>query len=333
MSMLDAVNAVRVRPFGPEDYPLLVRWYATAYAPRAQTEGELRHADEILPPGYRRWRLVGLLNGEPVGYVEVGHSLGSYHPARYVLEGGVQPECRGHGVGRALYAAAERGAREVGAERLRAQLPAVGAGRTFLERRGYRETKRYWEFLLNLSEFDPERFAGAEAALAALGVSIAPLSAFLDSPATRHRLHDLFSEARRDVPRSEPASELSFEFFEAAHWAEEGFTPDAWMIALAPGVAEQPEREWIGLSALWPTATPGLADTGLTAVKRLWRRRGVATALKVRALCWARAAGFARVRTDTDSLNVGMAAVNDQLGFQRQPAWVSLARDLHGEDH
>ena len=332
MSTLDAMNAVRVRPFGSEDYPLLVKWYATAYAPRAQTESEMRHADEILPPGYRRWRLVGLLNGEPVGYVEVGRSLGSYHPARYVLEGGVQLECRSYGVGRALYAAAERGARKVGVERLRAQLPAVGAGRTFLERRGLKETKQDWEFLLNLREFDAERFASAEAASTAGGVSIAPLSAFLDSPAARHRLHDLFSEVRRDAPRSEPASELNFEFFEAAHWVEEGFTPDAWMIAVAPGVAGQPEREWIGLSALWFTATRGLADTGLKAVRRTWRRRGVVTALKVRALRWAREVGFARVRTGTDSLNVGMAAVNDQVGFQRRPAWVSLARDLHGED-
>ncbi|HEX2863293.1 MAG TPA: GNAT family N-acetyltransferase [Deinococcales bacterium] len=331
MSPAGTRPALSVRPFSDEDYPRLVAWFAQAYAPRARGEAELRHGDAILPEGHRRWRFVAELDGRPVGYVEVGHNLGSFHPERYELDLAVQLDARGRGAGSALFQAAEASALEAGARRLRVFLPVDGLGYAFAQRRGFVETKREWEFLLNLAEFAADAFAEVEARVAARGVQVAPLSSFPDTPDTRRRLFDLFTDVRRDVPRAEPASELSFEFFERSHWDDVGFRPDGWMLALAPEDAAG-NREWVGLSTLWESAAPGLLDTGLTAVKRDWRRQGVAMALKVAALRWARAQGFERVRTDTDSLNVGMAAVNDLLGFQRQPAWASLAKDLPGAD-
>src|SRR5215213_4747332 len=66
--------------------------------------------------------------------------------------------------------------------------------------------------------------------------------------------------------------------------------------------------------------------TGLTSPKRAYRRRGVAFGLKIRTLSYAKQAGFRRVLTDNESNHRGMLAINEQLGFVKDPAWVHFAR-------
>jgi RimJ/RimL family protein N-acetyltransferase len=66
----------------------------------------------------------------------------------------------------------------------------------------------------------------------------------------------------------------------------------------------------------------GELRTGMTGVRREWRRRGIALALKVRSLEFAKAQGFRRVVTENETNNRGMIAINDRLGFVKQPAYV-----------
>jgi RimJ/RimL family protein N-acetyltransferase len=44
--------------------------------------------------------------------------------------------------------------------------------------------------------------------------------------------------------------------------------------------------------------------------------------LKIQALTFAKTLGVRRVRTDNSAENVGMLAINQQLGFARNPAWI-----------
>jgi GNAT superfamily N-acetyltransferase len=73
--------------------------------------------------------------------------------------------------------------------------------------------------------------------------------------------------------------------------------------------------EVIGYATL--TAVPGSRDAEhvMTAVKREWRRRGVATALKVAQLRAAKAAGFAGVTTFNELRNDAMRAINERFGY------------------
>jgi GNAT superfamily N-acetyltransferase len=52
------------------------------------------------------------------------------------------------------------------------------------------------------------------------------------------------------------------------------------------------------------------------------RRRGIALALKLAAIDYARRVGAPIIRTDNDSTNTGMLAINSRLGFVRQPGWI-----------
>src|SRR5438093_416704 len=80
--------------------------------------------------------------------------------------------------------------------------------------------------------------------------------------------------------------------------------------------------EYVGVSNLWLSPVAGELRTGTTGVQREWRRRGIALALKVRSLEFAKKQGYLRVATENETNNHRMIAINDRLGFAKQPAYV-----------
>jgi mycothiol synthase len=95
-----------------------------------------------------------------------------------------------------------------------------------------------------------------------------------------------------------------------AQWERDWITdPDAMFLALADG-------EVIGCAGLMPDPDhPQRAEHGLTAVRRDWRGRGVASALKRSSLRWAAENGFTEVYTWTQRGNDEMRRPNAHLGF------------------
>jgi mycothiol synthase len=95
-----------------------------------------------------------------------------------------------------------------------------------------------------------------------------------------------------------------------AQWERDWITdPDAMFLALA-------DDEVIGCAGLMPDPDhPERAEHGLTAVRRDWRGRGVASALKRSSLRWAAANGFTEVYTWTQRGNEDMRRLNAHLGF------------------
>jgi mycothiol synthase len=84
----------------------------------------------------------------------------------------------------------------------------------------------------------------------------------------------------------------------------------------------------VGFTGAYKGAREGWVDQWLTAVTREVRGRGIATALKVRQLEAAQALGFSTVRTDNDTRNTAMLAVNGKLGFVRQPAALVMKKEF-----
>jgi len=54
----------------------------------------------------------------------------------------------------------------------------------------------------------------------------------------------------------------------------------------------------------------------LTAVRRAWRGRGVARALKATQIAWAKANGYEELRTGNDERNIAMRRLNAELGYK-----------------
>ncbi len=86
--------------------------------------------------------------------------------------------------------------------------------------------------------------------------------------------------------------------------------------------------EIVGYAGLCRHDDADVAENGLTVVRRDWRRRGLATALKRRGLGWAAAHGFREVVTWTQGGNEGMRAVNERLGFTTRDISLTMTAPL-----
>ena len=90
------------------------------------------------------------------------------------------------------------------------------------------------------------------------------------------------------------------------------------------------DGEVVGWSGLASTGEDGVAENQLTGVRRAWRGRGIATALKREQAWRAREAGLRSIETTNDDANDPMRAVNARLGFEALPTWLLLRGPLAG---
>jgi mycothiol synthase len=104
--------------------------------------------------------------------------------------------------------------------------------------------------------------------------------------------------------------------------AEEATLPAGSFAALAGD-------EIVGYAGLmhWPD-DPSKAEHGLTVVRRDWRGRGVAAALKEREIAWAADNGVRQLVTWTQTGNENMQAVNTRLGYVTAEIDISFTREL-----
>ncbi|MFB9991851.1 GNAT family N-acetyltransferase [Deinococcus oregonensis] len=325
-----------VRPVGDTDWDAAAEVWTAAHPHDPFSGPELQHQTlQQTGWGYRHTALVAQAEGHAeVGSGVVGLGIlfqnpGMYHPQRFGLELAVRPEQQGQGVGAALWRGLLgqlRGWQALSVRTLAREDHPLASH--FLTRRGFVPGKRFFTSALSLNRahLDETPFVPTEARLTALGVRVRSLAELREAgtPDLPRRLHALMSEVRQDVPRSEPATPLTFEVFEEAVLNDPGLLPGAYLIAEAPG------GQWIGQSTLFRSEASLDLLTGLTGVTRDWRGQGVATVLKLHIVRVARALAAATeaegevfLRTDNASDNVPMLAINDRFGFVRDPASIS----------
>jgi len=87
--------------------------------------------------------------------------------------------------------------------------------------------------------------------------------------------------------------------------------------------------KYVGLSTVWrlDQEPRGLVQ-GNTGVRREYRGRGIAVALKLKVIDFARRNGYEKMKTWNASNNAPMLAVNAKLGFKRGVGWITLEKDL-----
>jgi GNAT superfamily N-acetyltransferase len=89
-----------------------------------------------------------------------------------------------------------------------------------------------------------------------------------------------------------------------------GDRPEATFVAVAGG-------EVVGYAKLSLTAAqPTTAHHDLTGVRREWRGRGVARALKARQIAWAKENGYEELRTRNDERNAPIRRLNRDFGYR-----------------
>jgi mycothiol synthase len=265
----------------------LTRWrdLRTAVAPgeRAATVAEMRAMEH---PG--RLLLLAEQDGQVVGSgVADDSSLGGAFVCARVI-----PEARRRGVGTAILLALAEHSQARGHTRAASGVEDEGS-LAFANRFGFVEIDREVEQLRAIgAEPEPVSPPGVDI------VSIAERPELWEQ--AYHRVHETFADmALPSTP------EISLE-----EWNRDWINaPEASFVALADGLV-------VGVASLQLDADqPSRAENGYTAVRREWRGKGVAAALKRTTMAWAAEHGIAEIYTWTQRGNDDMRAVNERLGY------------------
>jgi mycothiol synthase len=308
-----------VRPFAEDDLARRVEIGRLNDPESPPSLEQLRRADRAWEERFFRLRLVAEAAGRVVGVAEARHSPDQFHPDKYRLHVEVDTAAQRRGVGSALYASVEAALRERGALSLRAvargSQPACLA---FLSRRGFVEVARAWESWLDVASFDFGPFAAAEGRIAGQGIRIATLA----EERPLEPLYRLYLDCERDAPSVDPRTPITFAQFLEQYVDTPLAIPEATFLAF--------DRDrLVGLSvAQRHPSWPDVLEQDMTGVEQGYRGRGIAMALKLRVIGYARAAGARELRTTNSSSNRPMLRINEALGFRKRSPNVILLKTL-----
>ena len=179
----------------------------------------------------------------------------------------------------------------------------------FAERRGFVEVERNPRMVLDLASIEEPQVvppAGIE------------ITSWAGRPELTRGIYAVAAEAYADVPGAEEDEMEAFEDWLAHDMNGSGDMPEATFVALAGD-------EVVGYAKFSLTqARPTIAAHDMTGVKRAWRGRGIARALKCAQISWAMQSGFQRLETSNEVRNEPIRRLNAQLGYHTAPGRVLM---------
>lgn len=311
-----------IRLFTTGDYAAFSAISHAIYPDYAATEDELRYWDEHRDPAHKFQRLVAEQDGHVVGVAYYGQSFENYHPRKFIIDVSVHPHEQRQGIGSALYDHIVAELRQYDPLNLRARVREdMQPGIHFLQARGYRDVWRDWESRLDLATFDSSPYLGLEERLREQSIEIKSQRELEADPQYFHKLHQLGNEVAQDIPSLDGSTPLSFDQYMNMIANNPESPPAGQFVAVHNG-------EYIGMSGLWKSEAKDDFTNNLTGVKRAYRHRGIALALKLRTIAYAREQGGTFIKTWNDSPNASMIAINTQLGYARKAGWITFLKEL-----
>lgn len=291
------------------------------YPDQKRTLEEMKESHSRRNPEHFNVRFLAERDGVPVGKAGAGHSPWNYDPHKFWTGVDVIPDARDLDIGSALYAHVLDAVRPLKPKKLTAHTRSDWPDAMhFAAKHGFVEEMREFESRLDVAAFDPAPFAQRRDLPARHGIEILMLSELQAEADWTHRLYELEKDTSVDVPNTEPFSFPSEEEYVRLALNRSGFLPEGYAIA-----RDTETGEWVGSSALSTRKADDWLETGLTAVKRSYRRKGIALALKLYVIDYAKSVGCPVITTENATTNRAMLSINEALGFIKQPAWVMLA--------
>ncbi|MEO5633923.1 GNAT family N-acetyltransferase [Gaiella sp.] len=291
----------------------LDRWLALSNA--------VRPSDPLTPAMMMDWcgqadSMIWLLATIDGVDTAVGHGIIGWHaePGICQLEVSVLESRRGHGLGAALLErlsawglAGDQSAADGTIDELDAASLAWAEGRGFTEV-GRNSTLRLDLARVARPEIDPPD-----------GIVI---TSWADRPDAIRGMYEVACETYPDVPGEELSEMAPFEKWRDNDLEGSSDRPEATFVALA-------EAEVVGYAKLsLSEALPTVAFHDITGVRRSWRGRGIAGALKRAEIAWAIDNGYAALRTFNEERNAPIRALNERHGYVVEPGTIRVRGGL-----
>ncbi len=281
----------------------------------AAMRAALDEADTV--EGYVDWKrqareTLWLLVSEAGDDVGAAIGIGGWHSPEGVARAEVRvvDPARRRGLGTALLRRVSEWARGLGYRELTGPVKEVDAGSlAWAAGHGFREVGRNSVLALDLTAID------APAVVAPDGIEIA---SWAERPGVEEGMYEVAREAYPDVPGEEDAEMAAYEQWLSMDMQGAGDRPEATFVALAGNDVVAYAK--LSLSR----ARPRVAMHDMTGVKRAWRGRGIAGALKAAEIAWAKEAGYERLETQNEERNEPIRRLNQRHGYVVEPGSITV---------
>jgi mycothiol synthase len=298
---------MEILPANADHYPAIAGVINSLYSENPTSSAEIEQGDRQRDPRFKSRRWVALQDGEVVGAFSYSQSIWFDHPQKFMLWIGVRPERQRTGIGSALFGTLMDGLQPFDPIALRTTAADDRPhSQKFLKKHGFVEVIRDIPSELQVQAFDPARYPDLESRSIACGIQIKTLPELEHDPDRNQKLYDLTWELSLSVP-GDLASGIGRRGLD--RYVEYAITGPS----VLPGgffVAVKGD-EYIGLSHVREREKGVSLYQGLTGVKPPYRHLGLALAMKVRGIAYARTAGYRTILAENDAKNIPMLRLNE----------------------
>lgn len=328
-----------VRKAEKSDFPAIVSiWKAQgiAWPERAASVRALEEADSRRSPGRfcGRWlaeacgsasgAACGSAGGEAAGFLSC-IEIEAYNGQRaFSVNAAVLPSFRRRGLGTALFHRLEEELAPLQGGILCADGYTIHPeGMVFLEGLGFRETWRETPVALDVASCGTGDLPGLLASLEAKGFRILSLAELEGDPDRDRKLYELYDAAKRQVPTEEG---YIWERQDYSEWRSEQIEDpstllDAYLVVLHG-------EDYVGLKEVGMLRDSGAIQCGLMAVLPPFQRLGLARAMQLLTVEYARRRGCPTLKSCTASSNLPMLELYAKLGYRKLYEWAQYQRGL-----
>ncbi|MBT2644250.1 GNAT family N-acetyltransferase [Bacillus sp. ISL-41] len=185
------------------------------------------------------------------------------------------------------------------------------------KKKGFYITGHVFESQLDISQFNKDQYRSILNDLESSGITFTTLHDYPHNKDYQNRFWDFWWELVTDVPgmndKPRPDNDRMIDLLK--DYDKKGF------ILAVDG------SQWIAMS-LVVRENENVYYNSMTGVHKSYRGKGLAQAIKIKAIEFAEAKGVKFIRTHNDSKNAPMLFVNRKLGYEEKPGIYGLAKQI-----
>jgi mycothiol synthase len=312
-----------IRQATKEDFPAIAEVMNSCWPDERTTAEALEDELSKTPEHIKHGDFVAEKNKKIIAYAVYTQFAGAYHPQKFWGWVFVMTPHHNKGVGTQLFKTILAALQPYDPISLRTTTREdQSSALHFINKWKFSESKRYWESRLDVSKFDVTPYLKVDEKPISYALEITTLAELSKHDHDyKEKYYAMWCEVRRDVPRSEPPTDITYEHWHKWILESPYMIPEATLIAV-----DKQTRNYVGVSQLLKAEDGAHLETGLTGVRRAYRRKGIALAMKLKGVAYAKQQGAPEIRTSNESTNQAMLSINETLGYVKQPVWLEFVK-------